>query len=110
MDWSSSKPMQPKQASTSSNSFANLSLKPSPHSSRATSPAGTSQQKKTGDSFSNLVPFGRDKQTSNLSLLEQQKKLEEQRRNVEEERLKKMDALFGGGGGANGQFWDSLDG
>jgi hypothetical protein len=105
----------PKPSPVPSNAFSNLSLKPSPLSSRTTSPAGSSApqngaaSKKSGDSFANLVPFGRDKQTSNLSLLEQQKLLEEQRRKDAEESQRKMDALFGSGaGGANNGFWDSL--
>ncbi|KAF8540819.1 hypothetical protein BDD12DRAFT_916877 [Trichophaea hybrida] len=98
-----------------SNAFANLSLKPTPLSSRTTTPGALTPQngsasKKAGDSFSNLVSFGRDKQNANLSLLEQQKKLEEQRRKDDEERQKKMDALFGGSGGAADGFWNALDG
>jgi tetratricopeptide (TPR) repeat protein len=105
----------PKPSPAPTNAFSNLSLKPSPLSSRTTSPAGSSApqngaaSKKSGDTFSNLVPFGRDKQTSNLSLLEQQKLLEEQRRRDAEESQRKMDALFGGGArGVNNGFWDSL--
>ncbi|KAF8245628.1 hypothetical protein K440DRAFT_633998 [Wilcoxina mikolae CBS 423.85] len=98
-----------------STAFSNLSLKPTPLSSRTTFPGALAPQngsasKKAGDSFSNLVSFGRDKQNANPSLLEQQKKLEEQRRKDDEERQKKMDALFGGGGGAADGFWNALDG
>jgi len=114
IDWSANQPAKP--SSAPSNAFSNLSLKPSPLTSRTASPAGPSApqngtaSKKGGDSFSNLVPFGRDKQNSNLSLLEQQKKLEEQRQKDDEERQRKMDALFGGGGGAGDGFWNALDG
>jgi hypothetical protein len=117
INWSSSKTNPPNPSSTTPhNAFASLSLKPSPLSSRTASPAGASARqngsatKKGPDSFASLVSFGRDKQNSNLSLLEQQKKLEEQRRQDEEERRRKMDALFGGNEGANKGFWDSLDG
>lgn len=104
----------PKSFSAPPNAF---SLKPSPLSSRTASPAGASaiQNSKKApalDSFSNLVSFGRDKQQSNLSLLEQQSKLEEQRRKDADESRRKMDALFGGGsaggGGVNNGFWDQL--
>ncbi|KAI5857510.1 hypothetical protein BZA05DRAFT_98102 [Tricharina praecox] len=86
------------------NTFANVSLKSSPLSSAGHQNGSTPSKKTAGDSFSNLVSFSRDKQASNLSLLEQQKKLEEQRQKDEEGRRKQMDSLFGGAG------WDSLAG
>ena len=93
------------------NAFAGIGLKPSPLSSRTASPAATtaSQNKKpTADSFSNLVSFGRDKQQSNLSLLEQQQQIEAKRRHDAEENRRKMDALFGGESSSGGAFWDQL--
>ncbi|KAA8896385.1 hypothetical protein FN846DRAFT_893315 [Sphaerosporella brunnea] len=106
LNWSSTTKSEPPKPSPA-NAFSNLSLKPS--SVRSVSPAQNgAASKKPPDSFANLVSFGRDKQTSNLSLLEQQKQLEEKRRQDAEESRRKMDALFGVGGGANNGFWDSL--
>jgi len=105
VNWASaSKPAARKSSPPPSDAFANLCLKPSPLSSTNLQNGSAASNKPVGDSFSNLVSFGRDKQTSNLSLLEQQKKLEEQRQKDEEARRKQMDSLFGGAG------WDTLAG
>ncbi|KAG0640592.1 hypothetical protein HOY80DRAFT_789996 [Tuber brumale] len=89
-----------------------LNLRPSPLSSRTGSPANASTKPPpAGDTFSNLVSFGRNKANdSNMTLQERQKQLQEQKAKEEEERRKKMDSLFGGSrGGANAGFWDSLE-
>ena len=100
-------------APSTTNALAGLGPKPSPQSSRTSTPAATGvfHNKKTAaaaDSFSNLISFGRDKQQSNLSLLEQQQQLEAQRRKDAEENRRKMDALFGGDSSSGGAFWDQL--
>ncbi|CUS07406.1 unnamed protein product [Tuber aestivum] len=105
---SSSKPPPPLKPT----SPAPFNARPSPLSSRTVSPANaTTKPPPAGDSFSNLVSFGRSKANdSNITLRERQKLLQEQRAKEEEERRKKMDSLFGdGGGGANAGFWDSLE-
>ncbi|PWW74275.1 hypothetical protein C7212DRAFT_283437 [Tuber magnatum] len=91
---------------------APLNVRPFPLSSRTASPANaTTKPPPTGDSFSNLVSFGRSKANdSNMTLQERQKLLQEQKAKEEEERQKKVDSLFGdSGGGANTGFWDSLE-
>ncbi|TGZ83036.1 hypothetical protein EX30DRAFT_316971 [Ascodesmis nigricans] len=102
-------------SSSPANAFANLSLKPSPLSSRSgspgtqsTTPSGAKQP--SANSFANIAPFGK-KPTNNLSLLEQQQLREARRRKDEEERQKQMDQLFGGGsGGGSVGFWEGLEG
>lgn len=103
-------PPPPKPNTLSSNVFASLPIRPS-----TTSPSPSKFNRPTppavggGDSFANLVSFGRNKQsTGNLSLQEQQRRLQEQKANEEKERRKKIDALFGDGDAAAG-FWDSLE-
>lgn len=112
-------PLPLKPYTPSSNVFANLPIRPSttspsPSKFNGTLPKPTAGTPGGGDSFANLVSFGRNKQsTGNLSLQEQQKRLQEQKAKEEEERRKKIDALFGGGssgsGDANAGFWDSLE-
>ncbi|RPB03823.1 hypothetical protein L873DRAFT_1668898 [Choiromyces venosus 120613-1] len=105
---SSSKPPPPLKPT----SPVPLNVRPSPLSSRTVSPANAgTKPPPTGDSFSNLVSFGRNKANgSNMTLQERQKQLQEQKAKEEEERRKKMDALFGGSlGGANAGFWDILE-
>lgn len=107
-------PPPPKPNTLSSNVFASLPIRPSttspgPSKFNRTTPSGVVGG---GDSFANLVSFGRNKQsTGNLSLQEQQRRLQEQKASEEKERGKKIDALFGGGGSGDAAtgFWDSLE-
>ncbi|KAL0640361.1 auxilin-like clathrin-binding protein required for normal clathrin function [Maublancomyces gigas] len=124
LSWSASpvsnanKPHPPPKPNTlSSNVFANLPIRPSttspgPSKFNRTAPQPPPSTAGGGDSFANLVSFGRNKQsTGNLSLQEQQRRLQEQKANEEKERRKKIDALFGGGGSGDAAtgFWNSLE-
>lgn len=57
------------------------------------------------DSFANLVAFGGQQSTKNLSLQEQQKRLQDERAKQEEEKRRQFDARFGSVQAAS---WDTL--
>ncbi|RDA88227.1 hypothetical protein CP532_0307 [Ophiocordyceps camponoti-leonardi (nom. inval.)] len=105
LDWSKPAAAPPKQQAPIIRPPPNqplASLQPTAHQPSAASflPAKAAQQK---DSFSNLVSFGTNKASQNLTLAERQAQLEAEKRKRDEERRKLSEAQFG-----SGQQWDAL--